>query len=117
MTGDTAAAMHAAPAVWNDAPDEIRLDRSRAVLTLVWPDGLVADLAARTLREDCQSAGSKRTRLAGLDVQAAEGLRIAAVRAIGSYAVNIVFSDGHDRGIYPWPQLRGLSEAALDPAS
>jgi len=30
---------------------------------------------------------------------------------IGDYAVNIAFSDGHNRGIYPWPYLRLLARA------
>jgi prepilin-type processing-associated H-X9-DG protein len=32
------------------------------------------------------------------------------VREVGSYGVNIAFSDGHDRGIYPWSYLAQLSE-------
>ncbi len=26
--------------------------------------------------------------------------------AVGNYAINIAFSDGHDRGIYPWALLQ-----------
>jgi prepilin-type processing-associated H-X9-DG protein len=33
-------------------------------------------------------------------------LRIVSIASIGLYAINIAFSDGHARGIYPWPLLR-----------
>jgi DUF971 family protein len=35
---------------------------------------------------------------------------IAEVRPVGGYAINIAFSDGHDRGIYPWRFLARLAE-------
>jgi DUF971 family protein len=35
---------------------------------------------------------------------------IAEVRPVGGYAINIAFSDGHDRGIYPWSFLAQLAE-------
>jgi DUF971 family protein len=28
---------------------------------------------------------------------------------VGHHAVPLVFSDGHDRGIYPWPYLAALA--------
>ncbi|RUW64645.1 gamma-butyrobetaine hydroxylase-like domain-containing protein, partial [Mesorhizobium sp. M4B.F.Ca.ET.049.02.1.2] len=31
---------------------------------------------------------------------------------IGSYAIRLVFSDGHDRGIYPWSYLREIADSA-----
>ena len=35
---------------------------------------------------------------------------IKSIEPIGNYAVRIVFSDGHDSGIYSWDYLRELSE-------
>ena len=31
------------------------------------------------------------------------------IELVGSYAINIAFSDGHDRGIYPWAYLREIA--------
>jgi DUF971 family protein len=42
----------------------------------------------------------------------AEPLSIADVRPVGSYAYTIVFSDGHDTGIFTLERLRELGEAA-----
>ncbi|MCX2720944.1 DUF971 domain-containing protein [Roseibium salinum] len=99
-----------------EAPDEVRVGRKGKTLSLHWPDGNVSTFAAPFLRDNSQSARSKKQRLSGLAVPAAPDLTITAVRPIGSYAVNIVFSDGYDRGIFPWVYLRELAgEAAVRP--
>ena len=32
------------------------------------------------------------------------------IQAMGHYAIRIIFSDGHDTGIYGWPYLRELCD-------
>ena len=46
----------------------------------------------------------------GIELAIAPGLHVAAVEPIGNYALRLSFSDGHDRGIYPWSYLRELIE-------
>lgn len=91
-------------------PLEIRLTAARDALLVTWRDGLNARLEAALLRANTLSAGEKRLRLMGLAVPPRPGLTIADVRAVGHYAVTIAFSDGQDRGIYPWDLLRELAE-------
>ena len=43
------------------------------------------------------------------------GVRITDVQAVGNYGLNLAFSDGQDRGIYPWAYLRQLA-SIFDPA-
>jgi DUF971 family protein len=50
-----------------------------------------------------------RARVDGWAVRAGPDLTIVDVRPVGHYAVNLVFSDGHDRGIYPWVYLREIA--------
>ena len=95
-----------------EAPREIRLSKDRRMLTLAWADGSTTTFQAPFLRENSQSAGSKKLRLNGLAIPAAEDLTISTLRPIGAYAVNIVFSDGYDRGIFPWIYLRDLARLA-----
>lgn len=59
----------------------------------------------------------------GLLAPAAKDLSIEDVSAIGRYGINVAFSDGHDRGIYPWIMLRehalasrSGAEISCDPA-
>ena len=92
-------------------PEEVRVGGKGASLTVSWPDGRSGTFTAPFLRDNSQSAGSKKLRLAGLAVPARQDLTITAVRPIGAYAINIVFSDGYDRGIYPWAFLLQLAES------
>jgi prepilin-type processing-associated H-X9-DG protein len=96
-------------------PRELRLASTRDRLAIIWNDGRQDALDAATLRRNCQSAGAKRLRIDNLDGSPASGLAITDVRLVGSYAINIAFSDGHARGIYPWSLLRSLG-AAVDPS-
>ncbi|WP_163269541.1 gamma-butyrobetaine hydroxylase-like domain-containing protein [Chelativorans alearense] len=90
-------------------PREIRVSTKRDRLTLVWADGREDVLEAVVLRQNCQSAKAKHLRLMGTALPPAVDVRIAAVNPVGSYAINIAFSDGHDRGIYPWSFLAELT--------
>jgi DUF971 family protein len=38
-----------------------------------------------------------------------EDLPLTGASPIGQYALQLLFSDDHDRGIYPWDLPRGLA--------
>ncbi len=96
------------------APSEIRLTRDRKQLEIMWHDGICSRLDASHLRENSRSACTIRAAIDGDSVKPSDDLRIIGVQPVGSYAINLVFSDGHDRGSYPWSYLRRISgEAAV----
>jgi prepilin-type processing-associated H-X9-DG protein len=70
--------------------------------------GTAQSLAAARLRAACRCAHCVRARLDGLFPQSVGAIAIVQVSAIGHYGVNIGFSDGHARGIYPWAYLSQL---------
>jgi len=88
-------------------PTKISVAPDRAALSITWPDGVHQTLTAPTLRQMSRSARTESARLKGWDVPADGGLTITAVEAVGVYAINITFSDGYAKGIYPWDMLRG----------
>ena len=90
-------------------PTEIRLDASRTQLSVTWENGVTSIYAAPLLRERARDAGSVRNALNDWAVPASPGLTITAIDPIGNYAVRLTFSDGHDRGIFPWPYLAELA--------
>lgn len=94
-----------------DAPQAVELHAGH--LLLRWPDGEFV-LAASALRAACRCAHCKAAALKGA-ASSAEGPEVALSQAelVGHYALQLSFSDGHDRGIYPWSLLRemGASEA------
>jgi DUF971 family protein len=91
-------------------PTEIRLDASRTQLSVTWENGVTSTYAASLLRQRARDAGSVRMALNDWAVPAASDLSITAIDPIGNYAIRLTFSDGHDRGIFPWPYLAELAE-------
>ena len=91
-------------------PTEIRLDASRTQLSVTWDNGMTSTYAAALLRERARDAGSVRMAMNDWAVPAAPDLTITAVDPIGNYAVRLAFSDGHDRGIFPWAYLAEIAE-------
>lgn len=78
-------------------------------LRLHWADGEALILASR-LRAACRCAGCKAALLRGQTERPPAGVDLAAAEPVGLYALNLRFSDGHERGIYPWDLLRELAE-------
>lgn len=91
-------------------PREIRLTDARRCLDVIWEDGTASRLSASTLRGHSRSADAVRADIDAVLHAPPADLSIAEIVPIGAYAVNLVFSDGHRRGIYPWPYLRALAD-------
>jgi DUF971 family protein len=85
-------------------PERIELERDTRTLVLHWADASPRRIAYRALREACACAACRRRRIDGNVSDAAEDIVVTEVRPMG-YGIQVVFSDGHDRGIFPWPFL------------
>jgi len=89
-------------------PEEIRLARNKDQLTVTFPDASYT-LTAEMLRVTSPSAEvqghspSERVTLGGK-----RDVTITRIEPVGNYAVKLVFSDGHDTGIFSWSYLRKL---------
>ena len=81
-----------------------------ASLSLTTPQGQRTTLSAEQLRIACKCAHCTRARFDDRFPARFPGLAIVRVADLG-YGLNIAFSDGHDRGIYPKPYLSGLANA------
>jgi DUF971 family protein len=90
------------------AADFQAVDGGRA-LHLAWVSGYESRIAARLLWAECPSAQGRRRRIDGRRIYPASDLAIVRVTPIGNYALNLAFSDGHDRGVYPWALLSELA--------
>lgn len=101
-------------------PRHLDLKKDRA-LTVQWSDGRVSIYPIVYLRRMSPSADARALReemahnpLTVLPASAsAEGGSAATLTAerlelIGNYAVRVVFSDGHDTGLYSWEYLRQI---------
>ncbi|WP_245473892.1 gamma-butyrobetaine hydroxylase-like domain-containing protein [Bradyrhizobium zhanjiangense] len=91
-------------------PTQLELRDNSTALALTWPDCGTRLLRAETLRRASRAASEIRRQVDGIELTVAPGLHVAAIEPIGNYALRLSFSDGHDRGIYPWSYLRELAE-------
>lgn len=65
-------------------------------------------IPAETLRLSCKCAHCTRARFDGRFPERFSGIAITEIGDLG-YGLNISFSDGHNRGIYPKPYLLSLA--------
>lgn len=93
----------------NQAPVALRNSAAQSTLAVDWGAGQVQLLSHTRLRASCPCSKCRAARLAQRIDVAPDGVRITAVLP-QSYGVQLVFDDGHDRGIYPWNYLRELGE-------
>ena len=91
-------------------PAEIRLRVKNRTLDLHWPDRSMASIPFSRLRAACACAGCTARKRAGAAPDDVSGIELSGVEPVGSVGLQLVFSDGHDRGIYPWSYLQALSE-------
>lgn len=79
-----------------------------ASLSMTAPDGRQIMLGAEQLRLACKCAHCRRAQFDNRFASSFPGIAIVAVTDLG-YGVNISFSDGHNRGIYPKAYLAELA--------
>lgn len=88
-------------------PETVTLSADRIWLSAAWADGRQVRLTANSLRAACRCATCTRARIDGLPAQESE-MRITAIHPHGPNVGRLTFSDGHDRGLYPWTWLLEL---------
>ena len=92
-----------------------RTDPSQVIIE--WDDGRSTVYSAAELRAICPCAKcvDELTGMRILDpVSVPADLTQSNLSLVGNYALSLVFSDGHNTGIYPWRMLRDRDPAAGD---
>jgi len=97
-------------------PTEIKLHQKSRVLEIAFSDGKRFELPCEFLRVYSPSA-EVRGHGPGQEVLQVgkKNVEITDVQPVGSYAVQLVFSDGHGSGLYSWDDLYdlGVNQEAL----
>jgi prepilin-type processing-associated H-X9-DG protein len=90
---------------------DIHLDRQEQVLQVTFADGHVVRLAAEYLRVESPSAEVQGHSPAQRQlVHGKCHVRIVDIEPVGTYAIRLVFDDGHDSGLFTWAYLRRLGD-------
>lgn len=83
-------------------------------LLIEWNDGMVCKYSWRQLRDNCPCAGCREERdkppdpFRILSANELVPLKMVRIEPIGYYAYKIVWSDGHDTGLFTLEFLREL---------
>jgi DUF971 family protein len=93
-----------------DPPEAI--DLVEGAVKILWPGGAEVTIPFVRLRDACPCAecvdehtGEKLLRIENIPPD----VRPEQIQAVGNYAVQIHWSDGHSSGIYSWRTLRLVS--------
>lgn len=96
-------------------PTDAVVSRGGRDLRLTWANGEAAVLPAEMLRLRCRCAWCTRDRIEGRFPATFQAVSVTKIEPLGGYAVNLGFSDGHARGIFPWVYLRDLARENTAP--
>ncbi|EHQ51217.1 MULTISPECIES: gamma-butyrobetaine hydroxylase-like domain-containing protein [Ectothiorhodospira] len=97
-------------------PTDIRLHRQARMLEMVYADGESHRLSCEFLRVYSPSAEVTGHGPGQEVLQVGkEAVTITGIEPVGNYGIKLVFSDGHDTGIYDWEYLYrlGVDQARL----
>jgi DUF971 family protein len=99
-------------------PANITANRQALEMTVTWSDGHTSIYPFSLLRAACpcaQCRGGHENMKSEPDANVfkvslddSPATHLVTVKATGSYAITIVWEDGHDYGIYNWHYLRAL---------
>lgn len=91
-------------------PTKLDFSKSRRALIVEFDDGQTGEVSFDILRTESPSAevqghGSGQKKI----ITGKENVGVTAANPVGRYAVQIVFDDGHDTGLFTWDYLRELA--------
>lgn len=89
-------------------PKSIALEKTGNQLVIFWKSGEQSSISGSELRRYCSCAECRARKKIGFNL-VNESTLLDSASLIGGHGLNISFSDGHDRGIYPWSLLRAIS--------
>ena len=105
-------------------PINLKASRSRATLTIEWSHDDSCELSFADLRAACPCADCRGTHGATkveassdeleLTIRSDQATQLDGIKAVGNYAIQISWKDGHTHGIYSWDYLQELCERSDD---
>lgn len=92
-------------------PTEIKLHQQSCLLEIAFDDGARYQMPYEFLRVHSPSAEVKGHGPGQETLQVGKKeVKVLEVQPVGSYAMKIVFDDGHDSGLYTWEYLDALGQ-------
>jgi len=84
-------------------------------LSITWNDDTLSSISLKYLRDECPCAGCKGETILFKTFRppkpvsvSPEMYKIKSIDTVGDYAIQIIWKDGHNTGIYSWEYLKIL---------
>jgi DUF971 family protein len=91
-------------------PSNIKLHQKSRLLEIAFDDNTECMLSCEFLRVYSPSAEVRGHGIGQEVLQTGkEDVNISAIEPVGQYAIRLIFSDGHDTGLYSWDYLYDLA--------
>lgn len=91
-------------------PTDIRLHQASRLLEIKFDNNMECQLSCEFLRVYSPSAEVRGHSHGNEVLQVGkEDVNITAIEPVGNYAIKLVFTDGHDTGLYSWDYLYDLA--------
>jgi DUF971 family protein len=85
-----------------------------ATLRIKWKEGIETSLSLQQLRKNCPCASCAKERSEWsekfIPLFMKSQITLKEIRPVGSYAVNLIWEDGHNTGIYEFARLAAMQE-------
>lgn len=94
-------------------PQQVLLHQRSGALALAWADVGEHVLSGERLRAHCKCASCEQGRRHGAPPQPDAAMRLERISPVGEFGLQLHFSDGHERGLFPWAYLRELALEGL----
>ncbi|HTF95099.1 MAG TPA: gamma-butyrobetaine hydroxylase-like domain-containing protein [Cellvibrio sp.] len=91
----------------HSAPLSLINSKQNKQVTVQWSAEETETVSHQYLRGACPCAKCRAARIQGHISLVNADVELIAMNPMG-YGLQMVFSDGHDRGVYPWSYLRDL---------
>lgn len=91
------------------SPVDIKLHKASALVCIAWADGTETRISGAKLRQYCACSRCRARNTVGKAL-ITSNTDIENIQMAGIAGLQIIFGDGHDRGVFPWAYLRAIEE-------
>lgn len=94
---------------------------SKEKLQIIWSDGHISEYELKRLREECPCATCNGEQVLWrhygptrpINIITHNMIELKGIQPVGNYAIQLIWKDGHDTGIYSWEYLLKLCDCEI----
>ncbi len=89
-------------------PQKVAFNKDELALDIMWKNGEQSTISGMDLRRYCACSQCRAKKVVGINI-INQSSTLVSVELIGGQGLQATFSDGHDKGIFPWSYLYAIA--------